>query len=84
MKESALQKQARELRELREKLDKTPEVLKTPAIKAKGLTIISIPITTIERTPEEIKARRKYFAKKAKEPLKQSLRDKLKDFKIAA
>jgi len=82
MKESVLQKQARELRELREKMGKNPEVLKTPVTKAKGLRIISIPVK--ERTPEEIKARREYFAKKAKEPLKQSLRNKLKDFKIAA
>jgi len=36
------------LRELREKLGKNPEVLKTPVTKAKGLRIISYPCKRVE------------------------------------
>ena len=75
-----LEKQLREVKELRQKLEKSPVKLET---KPTGLRIIHTP-DIVEQDiikAEQKRAKRAYYAKKNAEPLKQKMN--LQGYKVA-
>ncbi len=75
-----LEKQLREIKELRQQLEKSPISLKS---KTKGLQIVAMPCKAEQQKLKEDKAKSKraYFNKKNAQPLKQKLN--LQGFKVA-
>ena len=77
-----LEKQLREVRELREQIEQSPVVLESP-FKAKGLQIVSMPEKG-DNSSREFRKREKRRAQKAQYKLQTTLASKLQGFKVAA
>jgi len=76
-----LEKQLREIQELRQQLEKSPVSLESP-FKAKGLKIVAMP-SKRDSSSKEYKHHEKRRAQKANYKLQTTLAGKLQGYKVA-